>query len=825
MFGNYLVTALRNIARHKLYSFINIGGLAVGLACVILIALFIRDELSFDKWVPDSANLYRVEESFTLPGRPPISTALADFPLAALMQDNIPEVTAITRFWSVPKTVTVGGRSFSQSIVEVDNDFFRVVRLPLLAGDPATVLSRPEAIVLSRSLARKLFGDASPVGRTLSVSASHCPPETISCASEAVNLRVTGVMADVPYNSHLRGTEAVMPHVSPADSLTEPGKKSYFSLNGYSYVRLIPGADPAGVLAKLPRLLDTHVNVMEDLGMKLQASKITQVHLTPFARVHLDSSGDVGDRVPPGSWVQLYGMGAIGLLILLVACFNFTNLATSRAMTRAREIALRKCAGARRSQLVAQFLGESVLTAMVALVLALALVEIALPAVDRFLGRPIALHYGADLPFLLLVLGIAIAAGLLGGAYPALVLSRFRPAPVLRANQSGHTGSSRLRAVLVVLQFSVAIGLGVATLVVFAQTDFMRRQSLGFRRDNIMVIQTFRRMTEAARESFVAELAKHPGVLEVARSGDVPFSGSTVVAQMKLPGHPEYITMDRQSVTPEFFHLYDLHLLAGRLLTDARSDDRMKQPFPKGLFDGQSVVINRTAAARFGFTPQQAIGKTVIFGEPKVRIVGVVADTRIDGARSASRSLVYIDDPLVSHLVSLRIAPGQTSQVADFVDRTWRRFAPSTAIQRDFMDDSFQALYSNDEKQGQMFGILVAIAIAIACLGLFGLAAFTAGRRTQEIGIRKVFGARSRDLVRMLLWQFSMPVLLANLIAWPLAWYGLRVYLNGFADRISLNPLYFVAAGLAALAIAWATVLTHALRVARANPIQALRYE
>jgi putative ABC transport system permease protein len=590
-------------------------------------------------------------------------------------------------------------------------------------------------------------------------------------------------------------------------------------------VRLAPGADPERVLARLPGLLDSHVNTMQDLGMKLPAGQVTQVHLTPFAKVHLDSSGDLGDAIPPGSRVQLYGLAMIGLLLLLVACFNFTNLATARALTRAREIGLRKCAGARRSQVMTQFLGESVLTALLALVLAFGMVEMLLPPFGRFLSRPMALHYLSDWRLVVAIVTIAFGAGLLSGFYPALVLSRFRPAPALRANSPGHAGSSKLRAILVILQFAVAIGLAVSTFVVFAQIDFMRRQALGFRRDNIMIVQTYRRMTGSARESFVTELRRHPGVREVAMSADFPFSNSTVVAQMKLPGHPEYITMDRQQVTPGYFHLYDMRLLAGRFLSDDRGEDRMQQGFPRGLVPGLNIMINRTAAARFGFTPQSAIGKTVIFGEPQVRIVGVLADTRIDGARTAARALVYLNDPVDSHIISLRIAPDQTAQVAAFVDRTWRRFAPNAAIQRSFLDESFQALYASDEKQGQMFGGLVAIAIVIACLGLFGLAAFTAGQRTREIGIRKVFGANTADLARMLLWQFTIPVLLANLIAWPLAWYYLHGWLQGFADRIVLNPLYFLAAGLVALAIAWLTVLTHAIRVARANPIHALRTE
>jgi putative ABC transport system permease protein len=825
LLGNYFATAWRNLLRHKLHSAINIGGLGLGLACAILVLLFIRDEISFDKWVPDSERIYRVEETYILPGNPiPLRTALADFPLTAMMKDNLPEVAAMTRFWPRSKTVVSEGRAFSQTIVEVDSDFFQVIKLPLIAGDPAKVLTQPDAIVLSQAAARKFFGDSDPLGRLLNVNTSNCGDATISCANQAVPLRVTGIMRDLPHNTHLRA-DAIIPHISPADSIGHGAKQSYYSLNGASYVRLAPGTDPAAVSAKIPALLDRHVNVMQDLGMQLQASKTIQVRLVPFAAVHLDGGEKMGSQVPDGSRTILLGLGVIGLLILLVACFNFTNLATARAALRAREIAVRKAAGARRVQLIVQFLGEAILTSLLALVLALSLVEILLPAYSAFLERPLAFSYFSDWPLLLLIVTIAVLAGLVSGVYPALVLSRFHPAPVLRANNPAHTGSSKLRVALVVLQFTIAIGLGIITVVVFAQIDFARRQELGFRRDNIVVIETNARLDAPARESFVAELRRHPGILDVAQSNDVPFSGVGVIAQMRLPGRPEYITMSRQMIRPEFFRLYDIRLLAGRLLDDARGEDRMASWMPIAGNEGRNILINRSAAARFGFTVTGAVGKEVEFGQATVRIVGVVADTRVGGGAAFVPPMVYINSREYAPLVSVRIDGSRAPEILASIDRSWRRFAPNVAIERRFLNDGFERLYRNDERQGTLFGAFVGIAIAIACLGLFGLAAFMAARRTREIGIRKTFGARTRDVVRLLLWQFSIPVLLANLIAWPIAWYGLSQWLRGFSDRITLHPGYFVAAGLAALLIAWGTVFVHAWRVARGSPVQALRYE
>ena len=554
MIGNYLIVALRNLARNRLTSFINIAGLALGLTCVILIALFIRDETSFDKWVPGSSNLYRLDEDVFLPARAPILLATSDFPLPALLKDNLPEVTGMTRFWPRPKTITIGNRAFTQDIAEVDSNFFQLIRFPLVAGDPATVLSRPDAIVLSQALARKYFGNADPVGQTLAVNKQNCPTaETISCANDAVILHVTGVMADLPHNTHMRA-EAVMPHTSPADAIGDANKKAWFSINGYGYVRLARGADPAGGGAQASSVARPSCRCAGRPGHAAQGQQGGPVRL--WCRFRRRAyAGCSGPRWP--TWCRpaipscCMGWELVGALILLVACFNFTNLATARALLRAREIALRKCAGARRSQIIFQFLGEAVLTALLALALALSLTEVLRPLYDRFLDRPIALHYGADWRLVALIVAIAAAAGLASGFYPALVLSRFRPAPVLRANDPGHTGSSLLRAGLVVLQFTVAIGLAIVTIVVFTQLDFMRRQSLGFRRDNVVVVSTFHSMTAAARDSFVAELRRHPGIVDVAQSGaDVPFSGNETIAQMRAsPGHPEYLTMKRQVVT------------------------------------------------------------------------------------------------------------------------------------------------------------------------------------------------------------------------------------------------------------------------------------
>jgi putative ABC transport system permease protein len=827
MFRNYLTIALRNLIRHKLYSVINIAGLAVGLACVLFIILFARDELSYDKWLPDSGHLYRLELTIHAPSRPPMAFAVIPYPMPAAMHDEIPEVTAMTRLWPEPMTLTAGDRQFPEVVNVVEPNFFQVIKLALVAGDPATVFKQPESIVLSQTAARKFFGSADPIGRTITDGKGKCADGDTPCRDTMVPLTVTGVMRDLPHNTHLAG-EVFIPNTSITAYIGDDEKTSWFSQNGYGYVTLAPGTAPQTVIAKMAPLLDRALAPQLKLfGMSnVRGSQAYEVHLTPFAQVHLTSDRWSINQTAPGSMTTLYGIVAIGVLILLVACFNFMNLATARAMMRAREISLRKTVGAKRSQLIIQFLGESVLMALVALILALALVEMLLPAFESFMQRPLDFDLRSGWPVLLVILAVAVAAGLVSGSYPALVLSGFRPASVLRTNSSGKSGSGRLRAILVVLQFAVSIGLGIVAAVTFGQIRYARNIDLGFQRDNILVVGHAGRVFMDGRQSFVQALRANPGVLDVALSDRVPFAIGQSNDVIRLPGKPDLILFSKVVIGPEFPRFYGMKLLAGRELSATRALDQissMNAGDPAN--SGHNILINDTAAARLGFTSQQAVGQTILYDNYPVNIVGVLADANFAGAREPVKATFYVYDPKANGEVSVRLRPDTIPQTLNFIDKTWHTFAPIAAVDRHFLDDSFGQLYQQDERQGEMFGIFVAIAIFIACLGLFGLAAFTAGRRTKEIGLRKVFGGRTRDVVKLLLWQFSVPALIANLIAWPLAWYYLHDWLNGFAYRISLSPLYFLAAGAVALLIAWLTVLSHALRVARATPIGALRYE
>lgn len=819
MVRNYLITALRNFTRYKLYSFINIAGLTVGLTCAIFIILLLRDELSYDKWIPGTQDLYRVESTVNLPGQQSSIQNDIAFPVPDAMRAHISGVTAAAHLEPYPMTVATGNRQFVDQVDVVSPNFFQVIHIPLIAGSSATVFTQPESAVITETAARKYFGTELATGKTLRVGGlCEYGPELQDCVIRQTNVLVTGVMRDLPHNTQLSG-DIFIPNTSAADPMSQGRKQDWLNSHGYGYVELSPGTDPEMVKKELLALTDRSVDLSKRINIRMPASQLITPRLTPFRDVHL-SSDRYGGMTPGGSWAMVYGFAAIAALIVLAACFNFTNLATARALTRAREISVRKVMGARRSQLVVQFLGESVLISATSLVLAVALTEILLPTFDSMIGKHILANFLGDWQLSLALVAIAVFTGLAAGAYPALILSGFRPALAVRTSATGTGGSGVVRTILVVLQFSVSIGLGISALVVFQQISYAHKVDLGLNKDRIVVIDASS-MTPNKSQSLVRALAADPSLKGAALSRDVPFSGSsgsnTVI---DVPGEQSTSVIRLTGTGPDFFSLYGIKLLSGRALSWGDGDS---DPDHSSL----NVMINEAAAKRFGYTPDNAVGKRIFFHNIKMRvtIVGVTADFMFEGDRKVVVPTIYGFNPAGMKDISVKMPATRIAEALGVIDRTWHAFEPSIAINRHFLEADFEKQFLADEQQGKIFGLFVAIAIFIACLGLFGLAAFTTERRTKEIGIRKVFGARSADIVLLLLWQFSIPVLIANLIAWPISYYYLRHWLDGYAYRISLSPLYFAAAGTAALIIAWITVMVHAAHVASTNPVHALRYE
>jgi putative ABC transport system permease protein len=829
MWRNYLITGFRALIRHKTYAFINIFGLAIGLAACLMILLYVRHETSYDSWLPDAERVYQVQTATTdaETGERREQQA-APRPTAEALAKNFPQIELISKAEGGRPTILSQGEPESGEMLLVDEPFFRILQVPFLRGDHATAMAGADSLAVSRSEALKRFGTVDALGRTLTIVAD---------TGEKRDLKVTAVFEDLPKNSHLG--------FSLVTRFREEWECGWSCINGGAYLKLKPGADIEAINAQLPAWEKRNIPANDMGGAGASESDLLDFKLVNVRDVHLSPA--TGER-PGNDRRSLITFSIIALLILGMAVVNFTNLATARAGQRAREVALRKVVGASRRQLVAQFLGESVLLTGIAMVIALALVELTLPAYAAFLDADLRLSYFGANGILPPVLSLGLAVGLLGGLYPAFYLSRYRPAAVLKANAASTDaqGSGRLRGLLVLAQFAVSIGLIVCTAVVYNQTVFARTTDPGFERDGLLIVEDLRRPeTIPVREALQREIARIDGVTGVSGTSIVPGSRQTLYTMVQVPGKAEAEKIGWYSVEPSFFDTMKIRMVAGRKLSRAHAQDSGYIDFEKlsgeaaaapainaMLQRGINVVLNEQAARRLGFAdPASALGKSFrlsLFGEGEgttaATVVGIAADARFRSLREPVEPIVFYDVGYYSRL-AIRYEKASPQAVRDQVERIWRRLLPEVPLTAEFADERLAELYEADARRGQTFAGFALLAVVIACLGLFGLAAFTAERRTKEIGIRKVFGARVGDIVQLLAWQFSKPVIVANLIAWPVAWWVMRDWLNGFDARIDLGPGPFVMAGALALAIALGTISGHAIKVARLNPIHALRYE
>jgi len=830
MLGNYFIVGLRALWRSPLFTAINLVGLAVGLAGCLLIILFIGYELSFDDWLPDADRIYqvqRIETTGTTAGRRYAQTA---FVAAEAMPRQFPEIEASTGLISSGGTFRKDGEPITiEDVYFTDGNFLDVIRLPLVAGDPATALDAVDSVVLTETTARRLFGRTDVLGRTVT---------RIAGSGDKV-ARVTGILRDLPANTHLRIAALYRPNLASSTS----GNEAFTQWNwvaGWVYVRLRPGADAAALHSRmnpaLRRLVPTaqrDASAPDGLGFAQELMNIRTVNTAAIDA----STMRLGTPMK-----TLVTFGIVAAFLLVGACVNFTNLATARASRRAREVGLRKTLGASRSQLIAQFLIEACVVVAAAGLLAIALVELALPWLNAQIDGGISVSYfGAD-GIILPLAGLLAVVGIMGGVYPAFFLSRYRPALVLKANQGAPDtpGAGRLRTGLVVLQFAVSIALIICTAIIYAQTLYARSVDPGYRVPGLLFVNYPELIGDRAQvETFMRRVGAVPGVTSVARVGITPGPGTTTDSAWRVPGAPDSVSLQLIDIDGNAFRTLGMRLLAGRTVTDQREMDvgaprfdldqeRERMVERRGL----NVVVDESAARLLGFAdPQAAVGRQITSDRSDGRvvvpytIVGVVNDSRFDSARLESKPKIYYVSPHYHLSLAVRFESVSGASVMPAIEALWKSSVNTAPFEGFFADARIAEMYDADERRARMFAIFAIFAVLISCLGLFGLAAFTAQHRTKEIGIRKVLGARTRDIIRLLLWQFTRPVLLANLIAWPIAWWAMRDWLSEFENRIAIGPAPFVVAGLLALAIAAGTIAGHAMRVARANPIHALRYE
>ena len=812
MLKNYLVVAVRQLLAQKTYAAINIAGLALGVACCTLIALFIRHELSYDRQYAASERIYRISRDYmSVNGRPETHFSGIAPAAAPLLKEHFPEIERIARLSRCGAAgggvlISNGETGFYETgFSTADPEFLRIFDFKWLQGNPETALARPGSVVLSASAARRYFGADNPVGRTLYL-------DNLNNATQ-----VTAVIDDLPDNTHLRFD--FLFHIQGT-----PGLDSWQAGDCFqTYALLADGADIDTIQRGSAQFFETRYQAGSSQATGFTATPITAIHLR---------SNRVGEMRTPGSITTVYTFGAIAVFVLLIACINFMNLATARAVQRAKEVGMRKAIGATRGQLIAQFLGESLLLTFVAVAIAIAIVVAALPPFSAFVEKNIGLADLAAPEVVSLLVALTLVVGLVAGSYPAFFLSAFKPMRVLKGEVTRGSGAAVFRRALVVVQFAISIALVIATLVVFQQARFARNLPLGYNKDQIVVLTgSLTGGLGPQWESMKRQWLANPEIRGVTASTLVPGMQNNSGAQLRAPGGTE-LNATLMMVEFDFFETYEIDLVAGRTFSDERGADRVvlptndaPQPAPS------SAVLSELAVRRLGWTPEDAIGKPLDAGGRQVVVIGVVEDVYFESVRNLVKPIVYAVPPIQTtgfrtiREASIRVSGNDLERTLQHIDAMWRQFVPNQPVTRRFLDQDFEALYRGEQRQAQMFTAFAVLAIVVACLGLFGLAAFTTSRRTKEIGLRKTLGARVGDIVRLFTFEFGALVLLANLLAWPAAYVLMRRWLSTFSYRIDLGPSTFVASALLALLIASLTVAVVASRAARAKPVKALRYE
>ncbi len=801
-----LIAALRNLVRNRLYAAINIAGLAIGFSGAFLIALFVLDELSYDRFIPGHENAYLVSSSAVLPNGEQREYRVSSPTLAAWLKLKFPQVEAVARTAGANTVVRRGNIEGQENITTVDPDFFIVLPVPTVAGDLKNALRRPDGIVITQSIARKYFGREYPIGGTLTFGGGD-------------EMTVMAVTQDMRSNTHLQPTSIFVSNsatISPLRALDiSRGKTARIEpFIATTYVRLTPGTsfDPQSArpeCAKAGACSETFA-------------------LIPVADVHLHHFTSSAENTrSPRTTIRV--LCALGVLILLIAAINFVNLTTARAARRAVEIGVRKTSGATRIRLIGQFIGESLLYSSLGAVMALGIVELSLPAVNAFLDRTIEFDYWRDPQLGGTILALVILAGVLAGAYPAFVMSAFRPAAIFNTSLAGSSGAGLVRRMLVIAQFSVLIVLVLMTGVIYEQIHFAMHEGMRVDKNQVLLISVG---DSECLGAFRKELARLPGVLKTACSMNAPL-GNGISLDVDIAGGSR-VPLRQSIVDFEYFTLYGIRPIAGRLFsvayaTDAAPTDRESRRQPP-------LVINATASRDLGFaSPAAAVGRSIHFPRfmtmdgrlmpGPAQIIGVVPDFPLGSIRRAVEPTAFFIDPVISRNLNVKLNGRDIPETLLAIERLWKDTGHSGAPRSMFFDERLRQLYRDVRRQIQVITAAAGVALILACLGLFGLASFIAEQRTREIGIRKAMGADRPAIIRLLLWSFSSPILWANLIAWPAGYYLVNRWLQGFAYRIELQPWMFLAASGAALGIALLTVAAHTIHISRARPVEALRHE
>ena len=809
MVKNNLKVAYRSMMRHKFYALLNLSGLAIGMAACVFIAIYVKDETSYDKHFQNYKNIYRIaadlkfaDNEFHLPATPD--------PMAKSFKADFPEVVEAGRTkGNTTELVSIENEYYRQSgITWADQEFFNIFKFPVIRGDREHLLDEPNTVVLIEKTAKKFFGDEDPIGQTIRYA-------------DEVNLKVTGVIADIPDNTHFDYDMFITMLNRP-----DASQNIWLSNNFISYVELADGTSPESLQTKVPAFVLKHFGpqVKQFTGADVEEGLNSGLfrlnyYLQPIESIHLYSNLDFElDR--SGSIQYVYMFSIIGFFILLIACINFMNMATARATVRAKEVGVRKVLGSLRKQLIGQFLTESLLNSLLAFILAIGIVYLMLPGFNALTGKnlidPI---FGSDglWPYLSTA---AVLVGVLAGIYPAFVLSSFKPVKVMKGEMNHGNGAKWLRNTLVVIQFSTSIFLIIGSMFVYSQLDYLHNKELGFNKDQILTI----RQTELLGEQiqpFKEELLRNPIIENVTISGYFPATGRSSdfpFLREDATSSDEAVSVQNWDVDHDYAETYEIELIAGRFFSEEFASDT------------GAVVLNETAIKRFGFTDNpigkkiKTLGGVVNNTAQSFTIIGIVKDFHFRSMTDEIQPHLFLLDDDFSG-ISIRFTPDRTKEVLETVEATWDKFANGRPFEYSFLDDLFARSLREQQKVKTIFTVFAILAISIACLGLFGLAAYVTEQRKKEIGIRKVLGASTVVLLNLLFNNFTKLILVSTVLAIPLVWWYMDGWLADYAYSVSLNPLIFIIGAVGTLLIAWLTVGYQSLKAARRNPIDNLRYE
>ncbi|HUR10692.1 MAG TPA: ABC transporter permease [Flavitalea sp.] len=814
MFRNYLTIALRNIRNNKLFSFINIFGLATGFACCLLIALYIQHELSYDKHHVNIDRLYQVNTVFVNENGDEHSTGTPS-PLAPALKQEFPEVKEFSRLMNLfldDKTLMrTNSDSHPKAFYEThgylaDSTFFQLFSYPFVEGNPSSSLMEPNSIVLNEEIARKLFGNEHALNKMVHIGSN---------TAGDIDFRVTGVFRESGLPSHIDARFFL--------SLNSGGWGEYvrrttdMASNNmfFSYLLLKPGADAQGLSKKLPRFVEKYMR--KDLKA---AGFSKKQFIQPVRDLHLETKARA-NVTPNGSKVYLYILSSIALFTLLIACINFMNLATSRSAKRAAEVGVRKVLGAGKKSLMKQFLGEAVIHAVIALIFSLILVELLLPFFSRISGKSLRLDFEVHFPLICAFTLLAILAGLLSGSYPAFYLSSFQPIKVLKGRFSNSLAAVSLRKVLVVFQFTISITLIIASVVISRQMNYLQTKDLGFEQNQQLVIPLRSSNARAIFPALKNELKRNRMVSSAAGSQYYPgiFNPSDMNFYREGKTADDAINVKMNYVDVDFLSTLKIQPVAGRLFSEKFPADTNRR-----------MIVNEETASKLGMKPGEIIGKPLLFdwrGETmRFEVVGVVKNFHFESLEQKITPFAFQLQSSTDY--AYLIVHSNTAQVKPLIagiEKQWSLLNPNEPFEYSFIDQDFQKNYEAQQRLSGLVGYFTIIGIVICCLGLFGLASFSAEQRTKEIGIRKVLGSSVSGIVTLLSKDFMKLVLLGNLVALPIAWFVMKTWLQEFAYRAPLNWWLFVVAAAAAFSIAFITVSFQAIKTAMSNPVKSLRSE